>query len=117
MDNLELNSKEQTVEDHQLADTNKRKRRHSLNQSDEFTKKKVLHTEIFEYDEASSSTITKDTENDSCNDIQPEDEFNDYFLIEDLCDEILYEIFKFLDTWSLMSLMKLVKYHMNLYSV
>lgn len=33
---------------------------------------------------------------------------DDQFSLEHFCDEVLYEIFKFLDTWSLMTLMKYV---------
>lgn len=37
---------------------------------------------------------------------EDEQDFESQFLLEELCDEVLYEIFKFLDTWTLMSLMK-----------
>ncbi|TMW48778.1 hypothetical protein DOY81_006156 [Sarcophaga bullata] len=42
-------------------------------------------------------------------DLDAEEFCESEFLLEEFCDELLYEIFKFLDTWSLMALMNVSK--------
>ncbi|GBP16775.1 hypothetical protein EVAR_68685_1 [Eumeta japonica] len=117
MDNLVLNHKAQTDEDCRADDTNKRKRRNSSNHSDEFTKKRTIQSSDICEDNENATFTTNATEDVIENKDQPatlenkrtDDELNYSFFLEGLCDEVMYEIFKYLDTWFLMSLMNVCK--------
>lgn len=89
---------------------NKRKRRCSLTQPDESPKKKsaIDPTVVSEENHAGAAEGVQMQNNTVATINLDEKDIMSQILLEELCDEVLYEIFKFLDTWSLMALMKLV---------
>ncbi|XP_065371901.1 uncharacterized protein LOC135963839 [Calliphora vicina] len=119
MDNLTRDKIEDDLSGCRSETGNKRKRHYSLTESlDESPKKKTATTTsaIPEENNENATSITNGdggaeddkTPLESIN-IDNEEELQSQFLLEELCDEVLYEIFKFLDTWSLMALMNVCK--------
>ncbi|KAM7359367.1 uncharacterized protein ACRADG_009077 isoform 1-T2 [Cochliomyia hominivorax] len=131
MDNLQPDKK-QDGDDLRADNANKRKRRYSSTQtSDESPKKPktlateattttVLHSKVVEPEINNENPITTKenitnvdppaaTAQVEINEENEGEEYETQFLLEELCDEVLYEIFKFLDTWSLMALMNVCK--------
>ena len=98
-----------------LENGNKRKRRYSSAQSDESLTKRIattttstIFTGAVEENKTNNGTgdvLTTKEERPKADLVAEEFRESD-FLLEEFCDEVLYEIFKFLDTWSLMALMK-----------
>lgn len=92
----------------------KRKRRYSSTQSDDSLTKRIATTKTSTiFTGAVENKVNNGTkEGLSTKDDRPRTDLNaekcseTEFLLEEFCDEVLYEIFKFLDTWSLMALMK-----------
>ncbi|KAI8130923.1 hypothetical protein FF38_04983 [Lucilia cuprina] len=98
--------------------SNKRKRHYSSTQiesSDESPKKKIATTTSASHIDNVNATYIKNGGGGAEDDHPQHETINigngeeSQFFLEELCDEVLYEIFKFLDTWSLMALMNVCK--------